>query len=393
MRAGRERLAGDVEHHDGVLAAREQEAGALHLGGDLAEDVDALGLEGTQLAQRVRLHAGAPGASSDPRLRQQAAQVGDERGVADQEVGRPGVRPVVDERRSVEAGRVQAGRVRHGHRRGRVPLVLATGVDVGVDASVDHGHHLDPGRAHRDELARRRGPRDARRRRGSGSGHRDPERPGAGEDVAGRVVRDRVDRRAVVGEAPGREGHRAGAEAAPRLPQRHVDREVGAPGPVRVHLGELAGAVERVDDPDAPRGQARRVALGLLGQHGIVRPVLREGGCEPGLGGKIPGPAQVIAVTGRIPGIRPGTQGQQDLSGPRGQGGGQARVIGSCRLPGRGDRPSARSSPRPACRHPPPAASSFHAPRDPLDLGRRERSYHPRMVFTFRVSQRILARR
>ena len=56
IRAGRERLAGDVEHHDRVLAAREQQARPLHLGGDLAEDVDALGLEGPELAQRVGRH-------------------------------------------------------------------------------------------------------------------------------------------------------------------------------------------------------------------------------------------------------------------------------------------------------------------------------------------------
>ena len=42
----RERLARDVQHHDRVLAAAEQQAGPLHLGRDLAEDVDALRLEG-----------------------------------------------------------------------------------------------------------------------------------------------------------------------------------------------------------------------------------------------------------------------------------------------------------------------------------------------------------
>jgi hypothetical protein len=49
-----ERLARDIEHHDGVLAAREQEARPLHLGGHLAEDVDALRLEVPQVAHHVR---------------------------------------------------------------------------------------------------------------------------------------------------------------------------------------------------------------------------------------------------------------------------------------------------------------------------------------------------
>ena len=62
----RERLAREVQHHDRVLAAREQQARPLHLGGDLAEDVDALGLEGPELGQDVGAHAGAPGASSGP---------------------------------------------------------------------------------------------------------------------------------------------------------------------------------------------------------------------------------------------------------------------------------------------------------------------------------------
>ena len=61
-----ERLAREVEHHDRVLAAREQQARALHLGGDLAEDVDALGLQGAELGQDLwGAHRGAPcGASA-----------------------------------------------------------------------------------------------------------------------------------------------------------------------------------------------------------------------------------------------------------------------------------------------------------------------------------------
>ncbi len=53
-RAGRERLDREVQHHHGVLAAAEQQHGALELGHHLADDVDALALE------RVELREAAP---------------------------------------------------------------------------------------------------------------------------------------------------------------------------------------------------------------------------------------------------------------------------------------------------------------------------------------------
>ena len=58
-RAGPEGLLGQAQQHDRVLAAAEQQHGALELGGDLAHDVDGLGLEGLQVGQlRVgELHA------------------------------------------------------------------------------------------------------------------------------------------------------------------------------------------------------------------------------------------------------------------------------------------------------------------------------------------------
>jgi hypothetical protein len=43
---GPERLLGQAQEDDRVLAAREQEHGPFELGRDLAEDLDRLGLEG-----------------------------------------------------------------------------------------------------------------------------------------------------------------------------------------------------------------------------------------------------------------------------------------------------------------------------------------------------------
>ena len=52
----REGLLGQPEHHDRVLAAGEEQAGALHLGSHLADDVDALGLERANVAEAVVTH-------------------------------------------------------------------------------------------------------------------------------------------------------------------------------------------------------------------------------------------------------------------------------------------------------------------------------------------------
>ena len=57
--AGRERLDRQVQHHDRVLAAGEQQHRLLELGGDLADDVDRLGLQRAQLAQLVATGLGA----------------------------------------------------------------------------------------------------------------------------------------------------------------------------------------------------------------------------------------------------------------------------------------------------------------------------------------------
>ena len=48
-----ERLLGQVQHDDGVLAPREQKRGALELGRHLPEDVDGVRLEGRQVRQAV----------------------------------------------------------------------------------------------------------------------------------------------------------------------------------------------------------------------------------------------------------------------------------------------------------------------------------------------------
>ena len=60
---GEERLRREVQHDDGVLAAGEQQHGALELGDDLADDVDRLGLEQVERRARRRSAVDASGRS------------------------------------------------------------------------------------------------------------------------------------------------------------------------------------------------------------------------------------------------------------------------------------------------------------------------------------------
>ncbi len=98
---------------------------------------------------------------------------------------------------------------------------------------------------------------------------------GRGRDDGWRVGR--------VDDALGGQGDRTGDEVAV-LPERDVD------GPVRPRdLGELTGAVERVDDPDPPGEEPPRVVGGLLGEDGVAGRVLGEEPGEDGLRGGVAG--------------------------------------------------------------------------------------------------------
>ena len=126
-----------------------------------------------------------------------------------------------------------------------------------------HGDDLDAVRAHRDELhVVALG--EPRRRRAGGRVREAAIRSGRApaRTSRGRVVGDRRDRRRWRTIWP-----RPGSATAPavsprsRRPERDVDGEVGAARAVGIDLGELAGAVERVDDPDPVRGEPRGVVL------------------------------------------------------------------------------------------------------------------------------------
>ncbi len=61
-----ERLLGETQQHDRVLAAGEQQHRALALGRELAQDVDGLGLERVEVAQRGGAGGGVGGCERHP---------------------------------------------------------------------------------------------------------------------------------------------------------------------------------------------------------------------------------------------------------------------------------------------------------------------------------------
>ena len=103
--------------------------------------------------------------------------------------------------------------------------------------------------------------------------------------------------------ALGGERHRARGQRA-ALPERDVDRPVGAPG-----LAELPGAIQWVHDPHPVGGQPRRVVLALLGQHRVTGPARGQ------LGGEelVRKPVSRFAQVARIAPL--GAQVEQQLAG------------------------------------------------------------------------------
>ncbi len=124
-----------------------------------------------------------------------------------------------------------------------------------------------------------------------------------------------------VSKAPQRRlGHGPGDQVAV-LPQRHVHRPV-----VARRLGELAGAVEGVDDPGAGRAQAGVLVGGvlerLLGEDRVVGPVGRQQLHEQLVGGAVAGVLERLALQ------PPGPHLEQAAAGLFGQPGGEEVVVG-----------------------------------------------------------------
>ncbi len=229
--------------------------------------------------------------------------------------GQPHLGLVVDQRRTVDPAGVQAGRARDGDRGGGVPLVHPAGVHVGVADVTDDRDDLGAGRAHRHEVGADLGghPLDEGRR------------AGAGDHDAGPLGGARRDHRRVAGvEGPADAGLRdgTGGELAV-LPQRDVHGPV-----VAGRLGELAGAVEGVDDPHARGAQPVLVGdrgLALLGHHRVARTVLGAERHQQVVRRLVPGVLELPALEPLAADL-----GQQ-LAGDGGRPGGEDVVVGGCR--------------------------------------------------------------
>ncbi len=118
-------------------------------------------------------------------------------------------------------------------------------------------------------------------------------------------------------------GDRPGGQVA-GLPERDVHGPV-----VARHLGELPGAVERVDDPDPLGLQAALVVLALLGEHGVGGPVLGQQRHQQLVGGPVAGVLELASLQTL------GAHLEQPATGRLGQPGGHHVVVGG-RVVGRG---------------------------------------------------------
>ena len=97
-------------------------------------------------------------------------------------------------------------------------------------------------------------------------------------------------------------------------------------------LGELAGAVERVHDPDPVTGEPDLVVLALLGEHRVTRSVLGEQLHEQVVGGEVAGVLQLAALEPLLADLEQAAAGSLGQPARQhvvvGVGGGRPRVEG-----------------------------------------------------------------
>ena len=195
---------------------------------------------------------------------------------------------------------MQPGGEAHAHRRGIVPLVLATGVHVGVVVAEQHADALGAAGPHGGQLHPGRLGDVGGDGRGGVSGDHQTVR---------RTPRDRTGLPG--GEHLAEVGHADGGGV-----DRAVDHQCDA------HAGVLAGAVQRVDDPDALAVQSHQVVGGLLGEHGIVRSVPCQGARYPVLGDGVASRTELsTAQQAHV------ADPLEDLAGPQGEAAGERLVV------------------------------------------------------------------
>ncbi len=121
---------------------------------------------------------------------------------------------------------------------------------------------------------------------------------------------------ALGGERDRAGGEVAGAAGVAPFPQGHVDGPVGT-----ARLTELPGAVQRVEDPDPARAQARGVVGAFFGEHHVTGAPVRQLPGEELVRLPVARPAQHV----RIPAVSP--QLDQAPARPLGQVTGERVIV------------------------------------------------------------------
>ena len=187
---------------------------------------------------------------------------------------------VIDDLGAVQAAGVQTGCFGNAHGCGVIPLVLATGVDVRIVISKDHGDSLGATAAHGDELHAQLICHElADLRWGVAADH---QAVGGGS----------IDGAHLGGEEHGSQIRHAHGSVGnfPVLCQRDMH------GPVLANRSKLAGSIERINDPHALHPQAFLGIWSLFGEHGIIRAVLLQAARNPVLSLGISGVSQGLAA-------------------------------------------------------------------------------------------------
>ena len=151
---------------------------------------------------------------------------------------------------------------RHCGRRAGIPFVLAAGVEIDIRLTAHDRHGLCPGRAHTDQFSAQLF------RHGHGFGGR----PRAA-DQHPQLFRSRRNRTRTIGAQ-----HEAKARQRNRANGRHaINRQRHMHGPVGAFFAIFAGAVHRIDDPDARLCETFCAVLFLFGQEAVFRPLFAQG--------------------------------------------------------------------------------------------------------------------
>lgn len=178
-------------------------------------------------------------------------------GATDQEIGEIDVFLVVEQFAAIDSAHMAASGSSNGDRGARIPFVLTAAVGVDLTLAADNGHGLRSCGSHLDQVGAH----------GFGHMYGRGGRATAGNDHARRGSRvwvKRVSRCRREDHFESRKRHCA-SDGPVVLDQSDMHSPVGA-----WHFGELAGAIEGVDDPGAFGAKADEIVLAFFGENCVT---------------------------------------------------------------------------------------------------------------------------